>query len=146
MLVKEPLEDRARIADARRGQRATRQQHARGPVDDGQRVTVLAVACLELAFEVRRPDRIRLGHGCKRPPRVSGKSAAPRHGHQALLLQQGSDGTARRQDASTIASRQNSEELLRAPRRMVSAQLAQRLYEIWRRGRRADKRPVRPLG
>ena len=58
--AKQRAKHRLDTGPANRGQRLTDQQHATVVIGDGQRITVAAIPGLELAFEVGRPDLIRV--------------------------------------------------------------------------------------
>jgi hypothetical protein len=109
------------------GQRVAGEQVAAVAVDDGEGIAVLAVAGLELAFEVGGPHGVRRIHRRGRAAGVPGAGAAAPAAHEAVALEELADGAGRGPGPARMAPRQVGEELPRSPRGMGAASREEQL-------------------
>src|SRR5258706_8373081 len=114
-------------------QRLATQQVTAVAVGDGQWKAIVAVAHLELTFEVRAPQIIGRQDRARGLARMSDAPTAALLRHHPIATEQVANRGPMRQLPMRMTLVYQSEQLLATPRRMALARLQQRLRHIFER-------------
>lgn len=136
-------EDRVGGCVRRGGEALAPEQVSAEAIGDREGETGGPTAGPELAFEIGGPDFVGSRHRGLRPSWVAEAAPTAPCGHQAVALQDVAGGAPRRPGVTRIASFENGQELLGAPRRMMAASFEQCSHDL---GWGFERTAVRPSG
>ena len=121
---------------SRRAEPLTTEDEPGAAVGDGQRITVLAIAGLELPLEVNAPSVIGRVHRLGGLPGVAGIGASSPAVDQPVPGEEVRHGGSGRPRALRLSPPQNRQQLLGPPERVIPAQLKHRPGDVvWRLAR-----------
>ena len=132
VLLERARKDDATSLDRGTRERATAEQLAAEPIDDGQWIAETAIAEPELAFEVRGPDRVGRVHRRLRAAGMPGPPHATRRDDEPGALAMQGERAPRGPWSGRLALAQDPQQLAWPPRRMMPTHLEQGPHELGR--------------
>lgn len=130
VLGKGASEHRLALTGLRTGQPLTAQQHPAVPIRDGERIAVLTIAELELAFEVRGPNRVGRIHRGLGSPGMSRTAHPARRDHESGAVEMQGEGAARGPGRRRLLLAQHAEQLARSPSGVMMPRLEQGAHQL----------------